>query len=103
MRMRNLIHSSTWARVLCVALLVLFVLVCGVHLSGALHDDTAHGIGFLDAFASLFLIVLVLAVLARAFFTAPRLIVARPTSQVVLSRDFVARPPAEGSLVPLRC
>lgn len=61
--MRAWLSSSSWGRFVCLTLLVLFALVCGVHLAGVHHDADTDGLGLVDA---LVLISMVLVAMALA-------------------------------------
>lgn len=60
MQTRAWISSSKWGRVACLALLVLFALVCGIHFAGAHHDGDADGLGLTDAFSLISIVVMVM-------------------------------------------
>jgi uncharacterized membrane protein len=53
---RRAIKRSPVALALCVLLLVLFALLCGLHLAGDVHGDL-HGLGFADAIGTTFLLL----------------------------------------------
>ena len=55
--LRSVIQNSRLARIACAALLVLFVLMCGVHLVGAYHDSEAGGLGLTDGLRQLILLL----------------------------------------------
>jgi hypothetical protein len=80
MRIRALIESSKTVRVLCFALLVLFVLVCGVHVAGAHHDADLDGLGLGNVIAILAMAYALLLILIQAA-RSPRLVGLRSSSQ----------------------
>ena len=43
--MRTIVRNSTAAKLVCLALLLLFIAVCGLHVAGAHHDVGADGLG----------------------------------------------------------
>jgi hypothetical protein len=101
MRLRGLIQRSRWAQAGCLALLVIFVLICGVHLFGVQHDSEADGLGFGDGLAVMALgAALGMALVAgrRRWGSAPPAchIVLRPAAEAA-----VPKPPV-GMVVPLR-
>lgn len=103
MRMRDFIRRSPWARVAFAVLLVLLVLVCGVHLAGAHHDGDTDGIGLLDGFASLALLVLVFVAFARRLPVASLpLALARPLAVMARAPRFLPSFDLRNH-APLRC
>lgn len=84
-------------------LLLVFVLICGVHLAGIHHDSDSHGLGLVDRLATLLLV----AVLGFALIT-----LARRTNHVASSNSSAQRQillaaadhaPSSRMVVPLRC
>jgi hypothetical protein len=57
-------QRSTSARILFLVLLVLFVLICGLHVAGAHHGTDIDGLGLVDGLAALALVGALLAGLA---------------------------------------
>ena len=55
LKLRSIIENSPLARVACVALLVLFVLICGVHLMGSHRTSDEDGLGLADGLRQLVL------------------------------------------------
>lgn len=94
---------SAWARGACLVLLVLFVLICGVHLTGILHDSDPGGLGLVDGLSAIVLVgVLALLLLAADRLRRPadlglRVSPGRAPRSVLSARCSI--PPA----VPLRC
>lgn len=70
--MRSWLSSSVSGRIVCLSLLVLFALICGVHLAGIHHDGDADALGPVGG-PEVFSIILLLAVaLAVARFSSGR-------------------------------
>jgi hypothetical protein len=61
--MRSLLDGSR-ARVLLAVVLLLFVLVCGIHVAGAHHDTDRDGVGLGDGLISFSLVVSAVFVIA---------------------------------------
>jgi hypothetical protein len=53
--LRALVQGSDVAKVICLVVVILFVLVCGVHLAGAHHDGDGDGLGLADRFSAIVL------------------------------------------------
>jgi hypothetical protein len=103
MRFRALIKQSPRARGACLVLLLLFVVICGIHIAGIHHDSDADGLSLVDRLATILLIA------ALAF-----LFVVLNTKASLVSRDPRGVHPAiflsaaghassSGIVVPLRC
>lgn len=45
---RALIRRSPWVRGAFLVLLLIFILVCGIHLAGVHHDSDSDGLGLVD-------------------------------------------------------
>lgn len=79
LKLRSVIENSRLARMACVALLVVFVLICGVHLIGAHHDSEGEGLGLADGLRQL--VLLLGAVLAAGALLRSQRSVASPGSE----------------------
>jgi hypothetical protein len=51
-------EESAWVRGTCLVLLLVFVLVCGVHVAGIHHDSDSHGLGLVDRLAGILLVAI---------------------------------------------
>ena len=61
MRFRAWLSSSPWAKVACLALLALFVVLCGMHYAGAHFNGDGDGVGLLKSFSIVSLLLILLA------------------------------------------
>lgn len=94
-------QRSTSARILFLVVLVLFVLICGLHVAGAHHGTDVDGLGLVDGLAAL---VLVGALLAGLAATRRRRVLGAWASGLPIRRE--RRPQFAISsipVVPLRC
>lgn len=103
MRFRALIEQSPWVRGACLVLLVVFLLVCGVHVAGIHHDSDSDGLGLGDRLAT----ILLIAVLGFGLITLARKGSLGSSKSWTNSRQtFVAGavdPSHFRTVVPLRC
>jgi hypothetical protein len=102
-RIRRAIQRSPIALMLCVLLLILFALVCGLHLGGAVHGD-ADGLGFADGIASVLLLLTSLLSLFGTRLLSPRRrtrILTCSATGSLLQTPVVSRIVTTGT--PLRC
>jgi hypothetical protein len=58
MRFRALIQRSPWVRGVCLVLLLIFVLICGIHVGGFHHDSDGDGLGLVDRLATILFVAL---------------------------------------------
>ncbi len=65
-QMRVLLHSR-WGRLLLASLLVLFLLLCGMHIAGVHHDGDSERTSFGDSLGTLGLLTLVLGLALQLF------------------------------------
>ena len=104
MPLRTFLTSSRAGRVLCVALLAAFVLLCGLHLAGAHHDSHGDGLGLAS---EPLLLALVAALLVLVVVTATRRSPAPSASSI--AAPFAGAPPPRPTSFrlclgsPLRC
>lgn len=61
-------EQSPWVRGACLVLLLVFILICGVHLAGIHHDSDSDGLGLVDGIS----IILLAAVLGFALIALSR-------------------------------
>ena len=61
MRIRAWLSSSPWAKVACLALLALFVVLCGMHYAGAHFNGDGDGVGLVKSFSIISLLLILLA------------------------------------------
>jgi hypothetical protein len=83
-------------------LLLVFILVCGVHVAGIHHDSDSDGLGLVDRLATILLVAvlgLVLITLKRV--KSPAFSETEPVRRVIF--EAAADPSAFGMVVPLRC
>jgi hypothetical protein len=57
---RALIQRSSTAKLVCLVVVILFVLVCGIHVAGAHHDGDADGLSLGDSSAAAILAIVLL-------------------------------------------
>ena len=55
---RASIRRSAWVRGAFFVLLLIFILVCGIHLAGAHHDSDSDGLGLVDRLPLILLVAL---------------------------------------------
>jgi hypothetical protein len=58
MRFRALIQRSPWVRGACLVLLLIFVLICGIHVGGFHHDSDGDGLGLVERLATMLFVAL---------------------------------------------
>ena len=100
--MRAFLLYSRAGRVLCVAVLALFLVLCGIHIGSAHHDGDGDSFGLAQQ-------VMLFVVLAVAFLLMASAITRRLPDAPASTREWVAAPLREppwfdlGLDAPLRC
>jgi hypothetical protein len=96
-------EQSSWVRGACLVLLLVFVLICGVHLAGIHHDSDSHGLGLVDRLVSLLLV----AILGLGLITVARKTLPVVSRTPAARRQFLAaaavQAPSSRMVVPLLC
>jgi hypothetical protein len=99
---RQLVKRSTVTRVLCLVILLLFVLICGIHVAGAHHLGDSDGLALADGVVALAAIGALL--LAVAIGGSKRRPPVRPRSSSRRTSSRASPKSGRGPLVvPLRC
>lgn len=103
MRLRALMERSPWVRAACIMLLLVFILICGIHLAGILHDSRGLGLGLIDWLAAILLFAVL--GLALAALNQRRSLGSSPTRPVHRETFRTAAVDASSfrMVVPLRC
>jgi hypothetical protein len=95
-------QRSTAAKTACLLILVLFIVVCGVHLGGIHHDADQGGLGLFDTLSVVALVAaLFVAMLRRTPRQSNRPRWAEPLPVITRSRRRSL--PRYGSMILLRC
>ena len=98
-------QQSSWARGACLVLLVLFLLVCGIHLAGVPHDSGPDGLGLVDGLGAILLVgalALTLSLMAMGRWRMPAYLGLSPSRRLTFARAVPADS-ADRMVVPLRC
>jgi hypothetical protein len=83
-------------------LLLVFVLVCGVHVAGIHHDADAHGLGLVDQLAGLLLVAALGLAIIKLARSSP-LPSSAPSAQHQILAVATVHAPRSRMVVPLRC
>jgi hypothetical protein len=102
MPFQSLMEKSPWIRGACLVFLLVFILVCGVHVAEIHHDSDSDGLGLVDRLAIILLVaVLGLVLIALTRKTSRAFSEAEPVRGVIF--ETAADPSVFGMVVPLRC
>jgi hypothetical protein len=103
MRFRALMEQSPWVRGACLVLLLVFLLVCGIHLAGIHHGADSDALGLVDRLAT----TLLLAVLGFALTALSRRRTEGPSDARSAQDEILLATAFEAShfrlVTPLRC
>ncbi|MFN2490821.1 MAG: hypothetical protein ABR529_14030 [Actinomycetota bacterium] len=100
---RALVQRSPWVRGACLVLLLIFILICGVHLAGIHHDSDSDGLDLVDWLTAILLIALLaLALIAPVRRRTGCASDARPALSEIFSGTAIEAPHSR-MVDPLRC
>ncbi len=84
-------------------LLLVFILVCGLHLSGVHHDSDSDGLGLVDWLAAIFLLAVLGLILTALFCRKSPDSSATETVRRVIFQAIAVDASAFRMMMPLRC
>jgi Na+-driven multidrug efflux pump len=103
MGLRSTRQRAAGLRALCVLILLLFLLVCGIHIAGAHHDPGPDGLALADGLTDVVLLVLLLVAVAAG---SGRMLCGAGKARapaIAPSAAFSLGAAACPGVVPLRC